>query len=119
MKPVTLKSIEIGYGDDKVIIHPRMASVAEVDEVQRSLNDVADTDTEKYQKEFCICRDAIESFSASPPERLEKVKGEFKRFPLDGGLAARFAERTVENERIIREAYQLILVQCRPESRFL
>lgn len=119
MKSQPLKSIEIGYGEEKVIIHPGMISVAEQDDVQQRLNDVADTDTEKYQKEFEICREALEEFSAQPAEKLIKEKGEYKRVPLEGGLTKHFAERTVENERVVRGAYQLFLQQLQPEARFL
>lgn len=119
MKPVTLKPIEIGYGDEKIVLFPRMFSVAEQQEVSDKLTDVADTDTGKYQKEFEICRAALDEFSASPAAKLVKVKGEFKHEPVDGGLNAHFATRTDENERIVREAYQLYINQARPDSRFL
>ena len=119
MKPVTLKPIEIGYGDEKIVLYPRMFSVAEQQEVADRLTDVADTDTEKYQKEFEICRDALDEFSDKPAAKLVKAKGEFKHEPIGGGLKTHFAVRTLENERVVREAYQLFLVQTRPESRFL
>lgn len=119
MKQVDLKSFEVGFGENKVIVHPRMISVAEQDEVQSRFNDIADTDTEKYQKQFEICREALDTFSSQPAERLIKEKGEFKRVAIEGGLNQHFAERTPENERIVREAYQLVLAQMRPESRFI
>lgn len=114
-----MKSFEIGYGDDKVIIHPKLVTVAESEDVQRKLNDITDTDTEKYQKEFEICRGALDAFSAKPAEKLVKEKGEYKRVPIEGGLTAHFATRTVESERIVREAYQIVMALQRPDSRFL
>lgn len=119
MKPINLKPIEVGYGDEKVIIHPRMISVAEQNSVHEQLTDIADTDTEKYQKEFQILRDALDEFSAQPAERLEKVKGEFKRLPIEGGLAAHFANRTNESERIVRKAYELFVEQLSPDGSFM
>lgn len=119
MKPVTLKPIEIGYGKDKIVIFPRMISVAEQEDVQSKFTDIADTDTEKYQKEFEICRNAIDEFSERTVCRLEKDKGEYQHLVIEGGATAHFADRTTENERVVREAYQLMLGQMRPESRFL
>lgn len=118
MKPVKLKTIEVGYGDERILIHPRLISVAEQNSVHEQLTDVADTDTEKYQKEFEILRDALDSFAAQPAERLEKIKGEFKRFPIEGGLAKLYAMRTNENERVIRKAYELFVEQLSPEANF-
>ncbi len=114
-----MKTLEIGFGENKIVIQPRMASVAETDDIARQLNDIAETDTEKYQKEFEICRAALDEWSAQPAEKLEKIKGEYKRVPLEGGLAAHFAIRNDENERVVRDAYQIVISQMRPESRFL
>ncbi len=119
MKPVTLKPIEIGYGDEKIVIRPRMMSVAEQDELTAQFADISDTDTDKYQKEFEICRDALDAFSAQPAAQLVKEKGEYKRVPIEGGLTKHFADRSIEAERVVREAYQLVLLQQRPESRFI
>ena len=117
MKPIELKPIEIGYGDSKYIFYPRMISVAEQEEVTNRFNDISDS-FEKFQKEFEICREAVEAFSAKPCERLVKEKGEFKKEPVES-LQTEFAERSATGERIIREVYQLYLVQMRPESRFI
>ena len=114
-----MKPFEIGYGEDKVVIHPRLATVAEVDDVQRQLNDISDSDTEKYNLEFQICRDALDAWSKVPAEKLVKDKGEYKRVKIEGGLKAHYAERTPENERIVREAYQIVCTQFRPDSRFV
>lgn len=114
-----MKPLEIGYGENKIIIYPKMISVAEQDDFQQQLNDLADTDTEKYKKEFEICRAALESMSEKPAEKLVKEKGEFKKVKIEGGLSAHFLERTIENERVVRDAYQIVLSQMRPESRFL
>jgi len=119
MKPQSLKTIEIGFGDNKVRIHPRIISVAEQDEIQNRFNDIADTDTQKYQLEFEICREALDTFSAAPAEKLVKEKGEYKAVPIEGGLTAHFAERTPENERTVRSAYQLFLTQLQPSAIFL
>lgn len=125
MKQNKLKPIEIGFGDDKVIFHLRMISVAEEDSVQQRFNDVAD-DFDKWQKEFEICRDAICEFSIEMPERLEKENGEFKKVALvedtltpEEAIGKFFAERTVENERVIRDAFWLFKRQLAPEARFL
>jgi hypothetical protein len=114
-----MKSFDIGYTEDKVRIHPRMASVAEVEDYQQQFNDVADNDTEKYQKYFDICKSAIEDFSAKPAEQLVKEKGEFKAVALSGGISGHFEKRTPENERIVRDAYKLIIAQMSPESAFI
>jgi len=114
-----MKSFEIGYGDDKVIIHPRMASIAEVEETQRQLNELAEDSADKYQREFELCRDALDSWSKSPAEKLVKEKGEFKPVKIEGGLKAHYAERSPENERCVREAYQIVCTQFRPDSRFV
>lgn len=116
MKKQTLKPIEIGYGEEKIIFYPRMISVAEQDEIQARLNDIADNDTEKYQLEYEICREALETFADKAAERLEKEKGEFKRLPLEPDY---FAARTPQSERIVRVAYQLFLSQLQPDARFL
>lgn len=116
MKKHSLKPIEIGYGEEKIIFYPRLITVAEQDEIQARLNDVADTDTDKYQKEYEICREALENFASSPAEILVKEKGEFKKVSLEADY---FTERTPQTERIIRSAYQLFLGQLQPDYRFL
>jgi hypothetical protein len=126
MLKAKLTSFKIGYGDDQVVFHPRMASIAEFDDVQLKLNDIKDSDEEKYQKQFDICIEAIAEWSSETPQKLVKEKGEFKRVDLVenpesslDALKRYFAQRTPEGERIIREAYQLFLVGMRPESSFL
>lgn len=119
-----LKPIEIGYGENKVIFYLRMISIAEEDTVSRKFSDLTDS-TEKYQKEFEICKEALGEFSVRVPQRLEKEKGELKRVPLTnddtatGAIDAYFAERTAENERIVRDAYFLFKRLLAPEGRFL
>lgn len=126
IKANTLKPIEVGYGDSKVIFFMRMVSIAEQDEVEQKFNDISDTDTEKWQKEFQICRDCLGAFSSEMPQRLEKEKGEFVRVPLVENAATPtdaidkfFKERTIENERVVRDAYRLFKAQLSPDSRFL
>ena len=126
IKPNTLKPIEIGFGDSKVIFFLRMISVAEEDAVQQKFNDIADSDTEKWQKLFDVCRDALGEFSTDMPQRLEKEKGEFKRVPLvenaetpTDAIDIYFKERSIENERVIRDAYLLFKSQLGSDSRFL
>lgn len=126
IKPNSIKPIEIGFGDSKVIFHLRMISVAEEDAVQQKFNDIADSDTEKWQKQFEICRDALGEFSIEMPQRLEKEKAEFKRVPLvekaetpQAAIDQFFKERTIENERVVRDAYWLFKSQLASDSRFL
>lgn len=126
IKANTLKPLETGYGDSRVIFHLRMISVAEEDSVQQKFNDISDSDTDKWQKQFEICRDALGEFSTEMPQRLERVKGEFTRVPLvekaetpTAAIDAFFKERTIENERVIRDAYWLFKSQLASDSRFL
>ena len=114
-----MKSFDIGYDNDKVRIHPRMASVAEVEDYQQQINDVADGDLEKYQKYFDICKAAIDDFSAKPAEKLVKEKGELKAVALEGGITASFEKRTPHAERIVRDAYQLIVRMMNPSTDFI
>lgn len=120
-----LKPIEVGYGDDKVIFYPASMSVAQENELDQQFNEIADSDIEKYQKEFDICKMALGEFSDQMPVKLVKEKGEFKKVPLNDKQTAVeaikefFAERTVENERIIRLAYGMLKSQQNPEVRFL
>ncbi len=126
LKPTQLKSFKVGFGEDQVVFHPRMTTIAEFDDIQQKLNDIKDSDEEKYQKQFDICIEALADWSSEAPQKLVKEKGEFKRVdlvenaesPLDA-MKRFFAERSAENERVIREAYQLYLIQMRPTSDFL
>ena len=114
-----MKPFEIGYGEDKVIIYPKMASIEQTDNFSRDLSDVSDTDESKYDTEFSIYKTALDTFSAKPAEKVVKEKGVTKRVPLEGGLSAHFGVRTPEAERIVREAYQIVVGQMRPASSFL
>lgn len=114
-----LKSFEIGYGDNKIRIHPKMVSVETADEFQRQLNDIADSDSDKNEKEFQICRAAIDAFSDRPAEKLVSDKGASKAVAIEGGLTAHFPARTPESDRIVRNAYQIIQSQFMPDSRFI
>lgn len=126
IKANTLKPIEIGFGDSKVIFYLRMISVAEEDSISQRFNDIADADTDKWQKQFEICRDALGEFSTEMPQQLEKERAEFKHVPLvekaetpSAAINAFFKQRTIENERVIRDAYALFKQQLSSESRFL
>jgi hypothetical protein len=126
MKPNNLKPIKIGYGDDKVIFYLRMISLAEEEDYNAKFNDITDSDTEKYQKTFDILKEALAEFSTQIPDKLEKVKGEFVKLPLiekaESPLQAineYFGQRTIENERVIRGAYNVFKSQLYPESSFL
>jgi hypothetical protein len=126
IKPNTLKPIEIGFGESKVIFHLRMISVAEEDAVQQKFNDISDSDTDKWQKQYDVCRDALGEFSVEMPQTLLKEKAEFKRVPLveaaetpTAAIDVFFKERTIENERTIRDAFWLFKSQLASESRFL
>lgn len=126
MKPAELKPFKVGYGDEKIVFHPRMATVAEVDDVNQQLNDIADSDELKYTKDFDIRLAAVSEWSAEAPEKLVKVKGEFIREPLvenaESALDAMkryFGDRTPESERIIRAAYNAFNLQFNPEIDFL
>ena len=114
-----MKPFEIGYGDEKVIIYPKMASIAQTDDFSRQLSDVSDSDESKYDTEFAIYKTALDEFSAKPAEKIVREKGEPKRVPLEGGITSHFANRTPEAERIVREAYGIVLGQMRPASSFL
>lgn len=126
MQTSKLKPIEIGYGDEKVIFHQRMISVAEEEEWNGKFNDLADVEEGKHEKQFQLCKDALAEFAAEMPEKLVKVKGETQRVPLlenaesaQAAIESYFAERTAENERVIRDAYFLHKRQLSPDSRFL
>jgi len=119
-----LKPIEIGYGEEKVIFHLRMISIAEEETTTRKFTDIADS-TEKYQKEFDICKEALGEFSVSMPQRLEREKGELVRRPLNnaetpgGAILQHFSERTAQNERIVRDAFFMFKQMLAPAARFL
>jgi hypothetical protein len=126
IKPVQLKSFKVGYGDDLVVFHPRMISLAEQTEAAQRFNDIADGDDQKYQKEFDIQIEAIAEWSNEQPQRLVKEKAEFKRVPLVedsestlDALKRFFGDRTAENERVIRAAYNAFINQCAPDVSFL
>lgn len=114
-----MKSFEIGYGEDKVVIHPKMASIAQTDDVSRQLSDLSDSDESKYDAEFDILKTALDTFSAKPAEKIVKEKGVAKRVPLEGGITSYYSVRTAENERIVRDAYNIVVGQMRPISSFL
>lgn len=114
-----MKSFEIGYGDEKIIIHPKMGSIAQTDEIDRQLLDVSDSDESKHDVEFEIFKQALDTFSAKPAEKIIREKGVPKRVPIEGGIAAHFTTRTAESERIVREAYSIVVAQMRPSSSFL
>lgn len=126
MKANSLKPIESGYGDDKVIFFLRMISIAEEDEYNVKFNDISDSDSEKYPKTFAILKEALGEFSTEMPVKLEKVKGEFVRVPLvkdaqtpAEAINAAFNQRTIENERTVLSVYNRFKNQLSPETRFL
>jgi hypothetical protein len=126
MKPAELKPFKVGYGDEQIVFHPRMATLAEVDDVRQQLNDISDSDEEKYQKDYEIRIAAISEWSAEAPQKLVKEKGEFVRQPLvenaESTLDAMkrfFGDRTPENERVIRAAYNAFDLQFNPTIDFL
>jgi hypothetical protein len=124
MKSNQLKAIQIGYGEDQLIFHCRMISVAEEESYDAKFNDIADSDTEKHEKQFELCKEALGEFAAEMPQKLVKKKGEFVKEPLGDGtpydaINAVFKERTPENERIIRRAFSLFKAQLDPDIRFL
>lgn len=126
IKPNTLKPIETGFGESKVIFHLRMISLAEQSAIELRFNDIADSDTEKWQKQFEITRSALGEFSSEMPQRLEKEHGEFVKKPLveeaetpTVAIDKFFAERTIENERVLNDAYLLFRSQLSPSARFL
>jgi hypothetical protein len=126
MKPAELKPFKVGYGDEQIVFHPRMATLAEQTDVQQKFNNISDSDEEKYQKEFDILIEAVSEWSLETPKKLVKVKGEFKREPLvenaESTLDAMkryFAERTAEDERVLRAAYNSYVSQMSPEISFL
>lgn len=122
-----LKSIVVGFGgDEEVVFHPRAISLAEQEDVSMKFSDISDSDDEKSQKEFDLCKQAVAEWSEKIPQKLIREKGEVKFVDLvenpESSLDAierYFGERTNENERVIREAYFLILGQQKPNSRFL
>ena len=124
MKSDELKPIEVGYGEDKVIFHCRMITVAEEETYDQKFNDIADSDSEKYAKQYDVCRSALGEFSSAPPEKWVKAKGEKKKEALPGetptsAIDAYFKERTAKNERIIRTAFRLFKAQLDPDVSFL
>ena len=126
IKSSKLKPVEIGFGESKVVFFMRMISVAEQDSIEMQFNDISDADTDRWQKEFEICRTALGEYSSEMPKRLEKEKGETLHVDLienaespTAAIDAFFKERTAENERVIRDAYQVFKRQLSPEYRFL
>lgn len=121
-----LKPIEIGYEDRKFVFHLRMVSVAEESDYDQRFADIAESDPNKYDREFQLCKQALGEFSIGAPEKVITEKGKPKRVPIDSkaesSLAAiekAFAERTPENERLIRRAYSIFKSQLDPDIRFL
>lgn len=126
MKSAELKPFKIGYGDEQIAFYPRMASDAELDEVQAKFLDVSDTDELKYQKLFDIRLEAIAEFSSEPPKKVTKEKGEVKYVELVEGEASAltvlnkyFDTRTPESEKVIRAAYNAIINLMQPDLSFL
>jgi predicted nucleotide-binding protein (sugar kinase/HSP70/actin superfamily) len=109
-----MKPIEIGYAT-KYIFYPKMISVAQEDEISQKLRDAPATD--KYQKEYEICLEALTVHAEKPAVKLVKEKGEL--VAKDIQTAEEFKERTTENERLIRDAFGLFKAQLSPDSRFL
>lgn len=119
-----MKPIEIGYEERKFIFYPRMMSVAEEAAHDVKFADVAETDTEKFSKQFDLCKEFLGEFSEKVPDELVKKKGELVKTPLGDGTPFEainkvFTERTAENERIIRRLYSLYKSQLDPDFRFL
>lgn len=119
-----LKPIEIGYGDNKFVFYLRAISVAQEDELTDKFNEVSD-DFDKYQKEFELCRSALGEFSVKMPDKVFKEKGGTVKIPLDDkenisdAVNSFFGERTIENERIIRNAFAAFRSLQQPTVSFL
>lgn len=126
MKSAQLKPIQVGYGDEQIIIFPRIISRAEEDIYNQRFADIADSDELKYQKEFEICLDFLGEYSIQLPEKTIIVEGKTERVPLIDGaetptaaLLEYFSDRTAVSERIVTEAYYLFKRQLNPSARFL
>lgn len=126
MKPAELKPFKVGYGDEMIAFYPRMASDAELDEVNLRFAEISDSDDQKYQKLFDIRIEAIAEFSAKPPQKIVKEKGEVKYVDLVkdaesalDALRRYFGSRTPEAEKIVRAAYNGFVNQMTPEVDFL
>jgi hypothetical protein len=126
IKPTVLKPFKSGYGDVKVAFYPRMATIAEQEEIEARLLDISDADELKNQRKFEIYRQAIGEWSAEMPQLIVKERGEVKFVPLveDAATATEaiesfFSERTAENERVIRAAYNAFVNLFQPETDFL
>lgn len=126
MKPAELKPFKIGYGDEQIAFYPRMASDAELDEVQSKFADIGDEDDLKYEKFFSARLEAIAEFSSEPPKKVVKEKGESKyvdlvedaESPLDA-MKRYFDTRTPESEKIIRATYNAFVNSMQPSISFL
>ena len=125
-KPRKLKPIKIGFDDQKVAFFPRSVSQAEYDDVELALSEAKAETVDKYQRIFEIKRTAIADWSAEMPQEIVKEKGENKLVPIGeksesfGDAINRFfAHRTVENERVINQAYTAYVSMQQPEIDFL
>lgn len=114
-----MKPLEIGYGDEKIVIFPKMISVAVQEDVERQLSEQAETDPLKYEKNFAIRRDALDAWSVKPAVKVVKKDGKCIHEEIKGGLKTLYAEMTIENERIVTDAFTIVLNQLRPDGRFL
>lgn len=126
MNNTALKPIQIGYGDEKFVIYPRLISVAEEIELTKTFSKISDSDENKYQKIFDLCKKALGEYSIQPPVRIIKENGKQKHIPLienaetaSEAIENFFAEQTPHNERIMREAYFSFISQQSPSAILL
>ncbi|HEX8289828.1 MAG TPA: hypothetical protein VF556_17735 [Pyrinomonadaceae bacterium] len=96
-------SFEVGFRNNKTRFDLRMISIAEEEEIRLKFTDIADSDSEKEEKEYEICLEALTKFSVK----------------LESGFRTKFSDRTVTNERIIRAAYREFRSALTPEVTFL
>ena len=98
-------SFEVGYKDDKTRFDLRMISVSEESELNQRLNDVADDDASKPEKEYRICLDALADFSHDTEDGAK--------------LREKFSAVNLKSERIVRGAFNVFRNALAPEVSFL
>jgi hypothetical protein len=125
MKSNSLKPIEVGYGNERVIIFPRMCSVSEQEEFDLRFTEIG-AGSEKHAQEFALCKAILAEISLEVPQKSVKEITGWKKSPLvenaetpAEAINVYFAEMSMESERIVRTLYRLYTSSLQPDASFL
>lgn len=116
-------SFSIGRGEEKIVLHLKMLSLAEEAEFLKRFADIADLGAStKAEKEYQILVDSLADWSVASPQKYEKEElvslFTDESTPADA-VHKYFETRTVVKERLANAAVIAFRNALQPEVSFL